>query len=115
MDARHWSVPIRPAIAELQDSLIRRISEEGMGRDGVIPLWFGEPDAPTPEFIKDAAAGALSADHTFYAPNRGVPALRTLLTTRLRRCRASRVARHCSNASSGNENEGTILRSPSDR
>ena len=66
MDAKHWSVPIRPAIAALRDSLIRRISEEGMGRDGVIALWFGEPDAPTPQFIKDAATAALAADHTFY-------------------------------------------------
>ena len=79
MDARHWSVPIRPAVVELRDSLIRRISDEGMGRDGVIPLWFGEPDAPTPQFIKDAAVAALAADHTFYTQNRGVPALRAAL------------------------------------
>ncbi len=80
MDAKHWSVPIRPAIAALRDSLIRRISEEGMGRDGVIALWFGEPDAPTPQFIKDAATAALAADHTFYTQNRGVPALRSALS-----------------------------------
>ncbi len=66
---------LRPAIGELEDSLIRRISDAAMGRDGVIPLWFGEPDLPTPKFINDAAGAALAAGHTFYLPNRGLPEL----------------------------------------
>lgn len=66
---------IRPAVVELEDSLIRRVSDGAMGRDDVIPLWFGEPDMPTPDFINEAASAALAAGHTFYTPNRGLPEL----------------------------------------
>jgi aspartate/methionine/tyrosine aminotransferase len=50
--------PVRNAIHNLQASKIRAISREGMGRDDVLPLWFGEPNFPTPKFICDAAAEA---------------------------------------------------------
>ncbi|MEE8270868.1 MAG: aminotransferase class I/II-fold pyridoxal phosphate-dependent enzyme, partial [Alphaproteobacteria bacterium] len=53
------------------------MANEGIGLDGVIPLWFGESDEPTPAFVKDAAIQALAADKTHYAPNRGVPELLT--------------------------------------
>ncbi len=48
---------------------------EADGRD-VIHLEMGEPDFPTPEFIKDACRDALAAGHTGYAPASGLPALR---------------------------------------
>ena len=48
-----------------------------MGRDDVIPLWFGESDLPTPKFICDAAARALAAGDTFYQPNAGIAELRS--------------------------------------
>jgi aspartate/methionine/tyrosine aminotransferase len=41
----------------------------------LIALWFGEPETPTPGFIKSAVTSALSDDHVFYAPNRGIPPL----------------------------------------
>ncbi len=66
---------IRPAIADLRDSLIRRIANEGIGLADIVPLWFGEGDDPTPDFVKQAAVEALNADRTMYAPNRGVPEL----------------------------------------
>ena len=47
-----------------------------MGRKGLLKLWFGEPDVPTPQFIKDAATAALDDNQVFYAKNRGVPVLR---------------------------------------
>ena len=47
-----------------------------MHREGLLKLWFGEPDVPTPQFIKDAATAALDDNHVFYAQNRGVPPLR---------------------------------------
>ncbi len=72
---------IRPAIAALPASRIREISRLGMGRAGVIPLWFGEGDEATPTFIRNAAAAALAAGETFYTPNRGIPALREALAT----------------------------------
>ena len=67
---------MRPEIERLGESLIRDVAEANIGRAGVIPLWFGEPDAPTPDFIKQAAVRALDANHVFYTQNRGIPPLR---------------------------------------
>ena len=66
---------VRPSIELLEESLIRKVAENNIGRDDVIPLWFGEPDLPTPEFIKEAAVQALHDDHVFYTQNRGIPPL----------------------------------------
>jgi len=46
----------------------------------IIPLWFGEPDLPTPSFIISAADQALRAGHTFYTPNLGIAVLRETLS-----------------------------------
>lgn len=70
---------VRAAIAGLETSRIRRVVSHAMGRPGVIPLWFGEPDEPTPGFIIAAAERALDAGETFYTLNRGIPALRTAI------------------------------------
>ncbi len=67
---------INKSVAKLAESQIRQIMEMGQGMEGVIPLWFGEGDEATPEFIKQAAVQALSEDKTFYVPNNGVPELR---------------------------------------
>jgi aspartate/methionine/tyrosine aminotransferase len=56
---------VRRSIAALPASKIREVAHLGMGRDDVIPLWFGESDLPTPKFICDAAARALAAGDTF--------------------------------------------------
>ena len=47
-----------------------------MGMDGVLRLYFGESNLPTPQFIKQAAVEALAAGHTFYTENAGMPSLR---------------------------------------
>ena len=67
---------MRPEIERLGGSLIRAVAEANIGRDDVIPLWFGEPDTATPDFIKEAAVRALAADRVFYTQNRGIPPLR---------------------------------------
>ncbi len=72
-------MPIRPAIAALEDSPIIEVFRIGFGQPDVIGLWAGEPDVPTPKFICDAASAALAAGHTFYAQNRGIPAFRQAL------------------------------------
>ena len=72
---------VRPSIELLEESLIRKVAEDNIGRDDVIPLWFGEPDLPTPEFIKEAAIQALRDDHVFYTQNRGIPPLLEALST----------------------------------
>lgn len=67
---------MRPSVAQLQPSLIRQVANGAMGREDVIPLWFGEPDVPTPAFIREAAKAVLDEGNTFYQPNAGMPALR---------------------------------------
>ena len=47
-----------------------------MGMDGVLKLYFGESNLPTPEYIKQAAAKALADGFTFYTENAGLPSLR---------------------------------------
>ena len=47
-----------------------------MGREGVLPFWFGESDEVTPAFIREAAIASLQAGETFYSHNLGLPALR---------------------------------------
>ncbi|HEX7124303.1 MAG TPA: pyridoxal phosphate-dependent aminotransferase [Thermodesulfobacteriota bacterium] len=85
---RHPRGLARPGVQALRASLIREVANAGAGRADVIPLWFGEPDQPTPDFITNAAAAALAEGRTFYAPNLGIPELREALAgylTRLHR------------------------------
>jgi len=50
-----------------------------MGMDGVLKLYFGESNVPTPEFIKRAAQKAMADGYTFYTENAGLPSLRKAL------------------------------------
>lgn len=70
---------IRQSIQGLPQSAIREIANASMGRDDVLPFWFGESDLPTPAFIREAAKAALDAGHTFYGPNLGLESLREAL------------------------------------
>ena len=69
----------RPAVRALQPSLIRKLANTAIGRPDVIPLWFGEPDKPTPEFIRQAAKDAIDEGQTFYQPSLGLGELRSAL------------------------------------
>lgn len=60
-------------------SRIRELAELAMQMDGVLKLYFGESNLPTPEFIKRAAWEALQAGYTFYTENAGLPSLRRAL------------------------------------
>lgn len=51
----------------------------GRLRPGLIPLWAGEGDRPTPDFIREAGIAALAAGETFYTWQRGIPELRQAL------------------------------------
>ena len=51
----------------------------GRDREGIIPLWVGQGDLPTPKFIYDAAVKSLEAGETFYTYQRGLPPLRQAL------------------------------------
>ncbi len=67
---------LRVPILNLPQQSIVDIAELGRGKEGVIPLWFGEGDLPTPAFICDAATRAMAEGHTFYTPVNGLPELR---------------------------------------
>jgi aspartate aminotransferase len=86
------TLSVRPAIERLPSSKIREIAHAGMGRDDIIPLWFGEPDTPTPGFICDAAAQALAAGDTFYQPNPGIHELRGALAEYMNGLYGARLA-----------------------
>jgi aspartate aminotransferase len=81
---------LRPRIAGLPASKIREVADAGMGRADLIPLWFGEPDVPTPAFICEAASDALRAGDTFYQPNAGIPELRSALADYMNRLYGAR-------------------------
>lgn len=61
------------------ESGIVAVINHGRLRDGMIPLWAGEGDLPTPSFISDAAARGLAAGETFYTWQKGIPELRQAL------------------------------------
>lgn len=61
------------------ESGIVAVMNHGRGRDGMIPLWAGEGDQPTPAFIADAASRALVAGETFYTWQKGIPEVRQAL------------------------------------
>ena len=67
------------------ESGIVAVMNHGRGRDGMIPLWAGEGDLPTPAFISDAASRALAAGETFYTWQKGIPELRHALADYYRR------------------------------
>jgi aspartate/methionine/tyrosine aminotransferase len=69
----------RAAVQALSASKIRELYNEGIGRKDVLAFWVGEPDQPTPEFIRAAAAQSLAAGEVFYTHNLGIPELRGAL------------------------------------
>lgn len=67
---------IRPEALGAPTSGIVDVMSHGRGRPGLIPLWVGEGDLPTPAFITEAAHRSLLAGDTFYTWQRGIPELR---------------------------------------
>jgi aspartate/methionine/tyrosine aminotransferase len=70
---------LRREAREAPESGIVEVFNYGRGRPGLIPLWAGEGDLPTPEFIYEAAIRSLRDGETFYTAQRGIPELRAAL------------------------------------
>ena len=68
--------PLRRAASRAPESQIVEIFNYGRERSGLIPLWVGEGDLPTPDFICAEADRALRAGETFYTYQLGIPPLR---------------------------------------
>jgi aspartate/methionine/tyrosine aminotransferase len=79
-----WGALRAEASAAPESGLVA-VAKYGQGRPGLIPLWTGEGDLPTPGFIVEAATRSLVAGETFYTYQRGIPDLREALARYHRR------------------------------
>lgn len=70
---------LRPEARSAPESGIVEVVNHGRLKPGLIPLWVGEGDLPTPEFIVRAANKSLADGETFYTWQRGIPELREAL------------------------------------
>lgn len=79
MTSSHFLEQMRPAAASVPFSGISAVFSHGYGKPGLIPLWVGEGELATPDFIIEAARQSLAAGETFYSPSLGLIALREAL------------------------------------
>jgi aspartate/methionine/tyrosine aminotransferase len=78
-------IAARPAVRALTASKIRELVNAGFGRKDVLPFWVGEPDEPTPEFIRRAGIASIEKGEVFYSHNLGIHSLREALAAYLTR------------------------------
>ncbi|MCX8281956.1 pyridoxal phosphate-dependent aminotransferase [Phyllobacterium sp. 0TCS1.6C] len=71
---------LRHEAAAAPESGIVAVMNHGRRQENVIPLWAGEGDLPTPDFIRDAANRGLANGETFYTWQAGIPELRQALS-----------------------------------
>src|SRR5690349_5377617 len=76
---------VASSVESVPHSRIRELAEVAMSMDGVLRLYFGESNLPTPEYIKRAAARAMEDGFTFYTENAGLPSLRRAIAENYRR------------------------------
>ena len=77
--APDWLSLVSPQAAALETSGIVEVFDYGRNKQGLIPLWVGEGDAPTPAYIVEAAKASLDRGETFYTYQAGVPELRAAI------------------------------------
>ena len=75
---------VASSVENVPYSRIRELAEIAMPMKGVLRLYFGESNLPTPDYIKSAALTALGAGYTFYTENAGLPSLRRALAAKYR-------------------------------
>lgn len=76
---------------QVPQSRIRELAEMAMRMEGVLRLYFGESNTPTPEYIKAAAVKALEEGYTFYTENAGLPGLRKDLAEYYRKVQGVKI------------------------
>jgi len=72
------------SVENVPRSRIRELAEVAMSMDGVLRLYFGESNLPTPDYIKQAAWRAMQDGFTFYTENAGLPSLRRAIARNYR-------------------------------
>ncbi|HKE23477.1 MAG TPA: pyridoxal phosphate-dependent aminotransferase [Bryobacteraceae bacterium] len=75
---------VASSVESVPHSRIRELAEIAMSMDGVLRLYFGESNLPTPDYIKRAALDAMASGYTFYTENAGLPSLRRALAEKYR-------------------------------
>ena len=78
------TIGLSHSVEKVPHSRIRELAEIAMTMDGVLKLYFGESNLPTPQYIKDAATAAMRDGHTFYTENAGYPSLRRAIAEKYR-------------------------------
>jgi len=73
------SARIAPIAESVPYSRVRAIAEIAMTMEKVYPLYFGESNLPTPEFIKRALDKAVRDGFTYYTSNAGLMSLREMI------------------------------------
>jgi aspartate/methionine/tyrosine aminotransferase len=73
------------SVENVPGSRIRELADVAMSMDGVLRLYFGESNLPTPDYIKQAAIQAMRDGFTFYTENAGLPSLRRAIAEHYRR------------------------------
>ena len=81
----HFFDNLRAEAVGIPESGIVAVMNAGRNRQGLIPLWVGEGDQPTPDFICNAAKQALDQGETFYTYQRGIPELRSAIAAYMTR------------------------------
>ena len=76
---------VAPSVERVPYSRIRELAEIAMSMEGVLRLYFGESNLPTPDYIKDAAERAIREGHTFYTENAGLLSLRRAIAESYRK------------------------------
>lgn len=74
-----WLTQISSQAASAPASGIAAVMKHGFGRSGIIPLWVGEGDQPTPAAVVETAGASMAGGETFYMPQPGIPELRQQL------------------------------------
>ncbi|WP_181706310.1 pyridoxal phosphate-dependent aminotransferase [Chthonobacter rhizosphaerae] len=78
LDSR-WRDALTREALDAPPSGIVEVMVHGFNKPGIVPLWAGEGDLPTPPFISEAATRSLAAGETFYTMQTGIPELRAAL------------------------------------
>ncbi len=84
--------PIRLNASAAPSSGIVEVFDYGRNKPGLLPLWVGEGDLPTPDFIAEAASRSLAEGETFYTYQGGLPSLREAIAGYLTQLYARPVA-----------------------
>ncbi|HEY4371804.1 MAG TPA: pyridoxal phosphate-dependent aminotransferase [Burkholderiales bacterium] len=82
----------RDGVHALQGSQVREVANAAMGREGLLPFWFGEPDQVTPDFIRAAAVESLANGETFYTHSFGIVPLREAIAAYVRELHGGHTA-----------------------